>query len=269
MRRAKKFINSVIKCDTPEQQLCLFDELRSSAHYEKYKDMTSDTPRDVKAYHQLLNYVFSNAYMSTVNGRRKVFEAQEGEDRLSVIELRVPTNRFFCIDGDYQPSFEIIKCTSTLKHYIFKKYERAMFDKWLKLKNTLLSLEIDSEEVHSEARLKYETNLHDEQHLYFIRDRSIDAIKIGISSNIKRRYRTLKRKHGEHLKVEVVVHNAGKDIEELLHQKFEPTNVQYHGVNDRGIEWFKSSEQLENMISTLKSELHKGKFLTSLLGCKL
>ena len=122
--------------------------------------------------------------MSTVNGRRKVVEAQEGEDRLSVIELRVPTTLFFCIDGDYQPSFEIIKCTSILKHYIFKKHERAMFDKWLELKNTLLSLEVDSEEIHSGARLKYETNLHDEQHLYFIRDRSIDAIKIGISRNI-------------------------------------------------------------------------------------
>ncbi len=194
------------------------------------------------------NYAYKTAAMSLIKyvlrqhyvlGKKKesLSKIRNKKDNLKIVTVRVFSGRFSYDKkmGGYVNWFRRKKVSYVLKDYYEAKYDRDITKAWSRIKKSIC---LDS---GNEASLIHK---FEEPHVYFIKSKTTNNIKIGVSKNPNERKKQIKQIKGDTLEILKIIASGGYALESKLHRKFSK-----YRVNG---EWFRPSKELLSYIDSIE-----------------
>ncbi|SHH56396.1 GIY-YIG nuclease family protein [Ferrimonas marina] len=229
---------------------------------EDYRIWKDKYGKNCPARHHAYNYLLFRLRLSmecrTINGKRKVGvrlnDLPTGRETVFV-----PTGAFALAEsGCYQPLGVRKEMKSSYKKHVLKKARKEMDSSWKQIYPHLLVESVKGGTSFSDAMIVDLKLNVSEQHVYFLYDSSVNAIKIGISSDVQRRRIQIENQLGiENMKVVGWVPYAGQKLEARLHKLFNHLRT----CPERGKEWFRATGELKGFVEGLNQTAMKAEFI--------
>ncbi len=184
----------------------------------------------------------------TVSGLRRGVLDSAGEDRYLVAERSLPNATFYysAPDNRFMPSWRHISCSGFIYSILYARSRIETLKAWNEVKGYLLQEKIGNRDLLIPATMTFSSG----DHLYFMEDKNLGQIKIGISKDPSFRLYSVEREHGRNsLSIIHVVECGGYDLEAHLHRHFANRRVW------RNKEWFTDSPEIRAYIQQLASGL--------------
>lgn len=184
-------------------------------------------------------------FMTTSGKKCGVIEGA-GEDRYAVIERSIPNPTFYYsgVDNRFRPSWSRVTCSRFMHSILYARSRIETLKAWNKVKDYLMQEKIGNRDLLIPATMTFYSG----DHLYFMEDKNLGQIKIGVSHDPSFRLYSVEREHGrKNLKIIHVVECGGYDLEGHLHRHFYRRRVW------RNKEWFTDSPEIRAYIEQLEN----------------
>lgn len=164
---------------------------------------------------------------------RFFMEKSKATDPLESINYWQFENSFYYSpeEGGYVPSFKKTKKTRLISEYYDSIESKQIEACWNKIKNSL---------KNSNDKAPIQLGYSYDSHVYFMKNKKTDEIKIGISIHPEIRRRQIQFKEKAPIEILHIIGSGGRELENELHVKFSEYST-------RG-EWFANNQMIQQYI---------------------